>query len=51
MSKRTRRPNEAVAAQRAFMAGDGREADARGVPFKPRPGHYRAGYSLNHQWI
>lgn len=31
--------------------GDGRDADARGVPFTPRPGHYRAGYSLQHEWV
>jgi len=30
--------------------GDGIEADNRGVPFRPRRGHYRAGYSLRHEW-
>lgn len=35
---------------------DGRGADAdgaesRGVPFTPRRGHFRAGYSLRHEWL
>lgn len=30
--------------------GDGIEADEMGAPFTPRIGHYRAGYSLRHQW-
>jgi len=31
---------------------DAKEARTKGVPFwKPRPGHYRAGYSLGHEWL
>ena len=30
---------------------DALEAVERGVPFTPRPGHFRAGYSLQHRWI
>ena len=32
--------------------GDAVSAGERGIPFgKPRPGHYRAGYSLRHDWL
>lgn len=32
--------------------GDGAAPDAQGIPFhKTRPGHYRAGYSLNQRWM
>ena len=30
--------------------GDGIDADERGIHFTPRLGHYRAGYSLKHEW-
>lgn len=32
--------------------GEAIDSGVRGRPFwKPRPGHYRAGYSLNHEWL
>lgn len=31
--------------------GDGAAPEAQGRPFSPRPGHYRAGYSLRHAWL
>ena len=30
---------------------DAKEAGEKGRPFTPRPGHYRAGYSLKHRWL
>ena len=32
--------------------GDAVKEEGKGIPFnKTRPGHYRAGYSLNHRWM
>jgi hypothetical protein len=31
--------------------GDGAKPENAGRPFKPRRGHYRAGYSLEHRWL
>lgn len=31
--------------------GEGAAPENQGRPFKPRRGHYRAGYSLEHRWI
>lgn len=36
---------------RVDRGDDAAGASARGVPFTPRPRHYRAGYSLLHVWI
>lgn len=30
---------------------DAKDAQTRGVPFTPRRGHFRAGYSLKHEWL
>ena len=30
---------------------DAEEADGKGIPFRPRRGHFRAGYSLEHEWL
>lgn len=31
--------------------GDGAKPENQGHPFTPRRGHYRAGYSLKHEWL
>jgi hypothetical protein len=31
--------------------GEGAAPENQGRPFKPRRGHYRAGYSLEHRWL
>lgn len=31
--------------------GGGAAPSVQGHPFPPRPGHYRAGYSLRHAWL
>jgi hypothetical protein len=31
--------------------GDGAKPENAGRPFQPRRGHYRAGYSLTHEWL
>lgn len=31
--------------------GNGALSENQGRPFEPRPGHFRAGYSLKHSWL